>query len=131
MVTTVESRPHTEAVLAVLATLGRPVGDCTRPQGNPPFIVVYPGQGGSRNGTIADPDADAVLYFRIICVGWDRAGAEWMADRVAEVMPTLSVPGRRAHRITLESDSGVSRDDDVTPPLYAATPLWRLWTSPA
>lgn len=126
----VETEPHTAGVLAALVATGRPIGDAKKPAGGePPYTVVYPGS-GTRGGTIADPDADAALLYRIICVGWDRTGAQWMADRVAEAMRSVVVPGRTVMRITLENDVGVDRDDDVAPALFVASPLWRVWTTP-
>jgi hypothetical protein len=130
VVTIVRTGDHTAAVLAALAGAGRPVGDAIRPAGNPPFVVVYP-QTGLRSGTVSDPEADASLLYRLMCVGWDRVGAEWMADECAIAMRTITVPGRRVLRVYLENEVAVTRDDDTTPPFFTAAPLWRLTTTPA
>jgi hypothetical protein len=131
-VVTVQTNPHTLAVIDALKTIGKPVGDARKPDGEPPYAVVYP-FGGTRSGPVGDPDADASLTWQITCVGRDREGAEWMADRVAEVMDggVVNIPGRKVMRAQTVSDQPIRRDDDVQPPLFYATPIWRLDTTPA
>jgi hypothetical protein len=130
VVTIVRTGDHTAAVLAALVATGRPVGAAIRPAGEPPYVVVYP-QSGTRSGPMADPDADASLLYRLTCVGWDLVGAEWMAYECDKAMRTITVPGRRVLRVRLENDVVALRDDDVQPPLFLATPLYRLWTTPS
>lgn len=131
MVTTVRTDEHTDALLAALAATGRPVGDATGEGLTAPYIVLYP-LSGMRGGPIADPDADAELVYQMTCVGLDRLGTQWLADEVAEVVQAgFPIPGRVLLRAELDSDGGVRRDDDVSPPVFFATPRWRLYTTPA
>lgn len=127
----VRTDEHTQALLSVLQATGRPVGDAVAPPAaSAPYVVLYP-QSGTRGGPIADPDADAALTYQFTCVGRDRRGAQWLADRVADVVRNVAFPGRALLRVQLLNDSPVERDDDVTPPLWYATPVYQFWTTPA
>jgi hypothetical protein len=129
-VVVVSTFDHTAAVITALATTGRPVGDAVAPPAaSAPYVVVYP-QGGNRDGPIGDPDSDAGLVYQFTCVGRDRQGAQWMADRVAEAVRNVVIPGRGVMRVEPLNDSPVERDTDVTPPLFYVTPIYRLHTTP-
>jgi hypothetical protein len=131
-----EKRHHTAAVIAKLAAAGLDVGDGVAPGGDTPpekYVVVYPLPGGSREGTLAGPWDDAELVYQLTCVGITRLQAEWVRDKAEAAMLTgLTVTGRNIALVRPdEGDSGTYRDDTQTPPLYYATPRYRIYTTPA
>lgn len=128
---TVRVDTHTAALLAHLAAAtGRPIGNAKKPDGAVPIYGVLYRITGQRDGTLSRDD-EAALTYQVTCVGLDNDGADLLAGDVEAAMPTLTVPGRRVMRVELVDDGPARRDDDTTPPLFYATPRWRLWTSPA
>jgi hypothetical protein len=139
------SDSHTAAVLAALTDTGVPVGDAQAPtgagwQGAPggsqfvPYMVVYPLEGGITRGPVSDPGADIEWPWQVTCVGASRQQAERVCDVAIAALTTvtLTVAGRRQMQpVNLDMRGGVRRDDQITPPLFYATPRFRLWTSPS
>jgi hypothetical protein len=114
------------------------VGDAKAPAGyeqlleaGKGYVVLYPIAGGRRSGTLEEPDRDGELIYQVTCVGVSRDQAEWLADQVLGLLQGVEVQGYSVPRVALESDPGVRRNDEVSPPVYEATPRFRLMTTPA
>lgn len=130
------SRPllaaHDAAVLIALASAGRPVGDGVKGEGfGTPYSVLYPLSGGGRDGSMASPEDDVTVVYQVTCVGVTRQQARDLADRVDSAVREVVIPGRAVTNVSAELPPGVQRDDDVTPPLFYATPRYRISTTPA
>lgn len=137
--TALDPLAHDEGVKTALATIGRPVDIGDAPDGaldavlsgtGPGYIVIYPVDGGGRDGTAAHPDEDAVLPYRIHCIdgGWE--GAAWLLKRVEEAMAELAVANRHVMRVEPITRGSVTRDREE-PRVFTATPLYHLHTAPA
>ena len=122
-------REHTDAILDALGDAGITAGDGTGEGLALPYVVVYR-VGGSRDGEAAAPEDRAELIYQLTCVGAIRKQAEWLQDEAEGALRSMSVAGR-AVEVRLDSDGSVSRDDDLSPPLFYATPRYRIWTTPA
>ena len=122
-------REHTDAVIAALEAEGITVGNASGNGLEPPYIVVYR-IGGTRDGEAAAPEDRADLVYQLTCVGAMAEAAEFLQDQAETAMRALAIPGR-AVRSWIDSDGPVARDDDVKPPLFYATPRWRIWSTPA
>ena len=125
------SRIHTNAVIAKLQAASLTVGDA---QGltPPPYVVVYPITGGSYSGTLTDPQKNAELVYQVTCVGSGREQAEWLLDKATVTMLSgITVTGRALIHLYVQEPSGVQVDNDADPPLFYATPRYRLLTVPS
>lgn len=142
MKTITTSRPHSAGVLAALETTGKPVGDGVAPDGAaPPYTVLYDIPGGSIDGTMGDPDADAIWAYQVTSIGATADQARWMADKntVAlsggtELDPVvLAVTGRRVKRNErVGGPGGIRRDDDLGKPiLFSHVAIWHVHTTPS
>ena len=123
-------RLHTDAVIAALETAGLTVGDAKVPNAPLPHAIVYPIPGGDRSGSLANPYEDAEFVFQVTCVGTSREQAQWLADKAEAILDGVTVTGRTIHP-SPDSNPGVFRDDDVTPPVFYCTPRYRLKTTPS
>lgn len=130
---------HDDAVVAALVTTGKPVGYTKAPAGaldgvinrnGPGYYVVYPVDGGGRDGTAANPDDMAVLPYRIHCIDRDPRSAAGLARRAEQALPSLTVAGRHVMRVEPITRGAVREHDDLEGVFYAA-PLWHIHTSPA
>ena len=122
-------REHTDAVIAALEAEGLTVGNASGDGLEPPYVVVYR-IGGIRDGEASAPEDRAELVYQLTCVGAMAEAAEYLQDRAESAMRSLTVPGR-AVRTWIDSDGPVMRDDDLSPPLWYATPRWRVWSTPS
>lgn len=135
---------HTAAVLTRLRSTGLLCGDARRPDGGGwqgaaglsafvSYLVLYP-LGVTRNGpdaALADMGTDPQLLYQVTAVGSDRRSAEAAADLAAASMLSgvdLGVSGASTVRIYQEASVGVTRDEDVNPPLFYAVDRYRLDT---
>lgn len=99
-----------------------------------PYYVVYPLAGGVFDGSLGCPDDDASLTWQVTCVGATRPQCEAAADRANEVLigQPLIVTGRHISRVWADmAGGGVRRDDLVQPPVFIATPRYRVESSPS
>lgn len=97
------------------------------------YCVVYPLAGGVFDGPIGCPDDDASLTWQVTCVGATRSQCEAAADRANEVLigQPLVVNGRHISRVWADmAGGGTRRDDTVQPPVFIATPRYRVESSP-
>jgi hypothetical protein len=85
----------TQAIITLLATLGRPIGSGALPSAaDPPFAVVYPLPGGSNWGPgFTAPQDGAALSYQITVVDVSRAGAETFADTARHALLDRNVDG--------------------------------------
>lgn len=85
----------TAAVVALVATLNRPVGSGALPTAaDPPFAVVYPvSAGGFWGPGFTAPQAGAALSYQVTVVDVSRAGAETFADTVRHALLDRDVDG--------------------------------------
>lgn len=146
MTTVFKGREITDAVIAALTAASLHVGDGDKPagtgwQGNPgasnfvPYVIVYPLLGGTVDGSLDDPQADAWPAYQLTSTGGTRAQCELIADRARAVMLTAiagqTIDGRRIGFVLIDALPGATREDDNQPSLYFAPERFRLQTSPA
>lgn len=130
-------REHTDAVIAALEAQ-LTVGDAVAPKGAgrqedgdfSKYVVVYRITGGNRSGNLDDPDGDGEFIYQVTCVGESRQQAEWLVDKAEELLANVALEDRDV-TVRPHSNPGVLRDDTVTPPIFYATPRFRLKTTPA
>lgn len=99
-----------------------------------PYVIVQPLPGGTFDGPLGCPDDDASLIWQVTCVGATRAQCEATADRVNSILvgQELTVTGRLIYRVWADmAGGGARRDDEVQPPVFIATPRYRVESTPA
>lgn len=135
------SSPVTEAYLTALREIGRPIGDGEIPDGwqagKPPVIfypygVLYVGT-TLMQGSLVDPKEDGLHRLQVTSVGKDRAGTEWLRDRVRPILldTTVQIDGYAVVWTELVTSQPILRDDDVTPPLFYAVDVVNALVTPA
>lgn len=136
--TVVQVLPHDLAVIDAVETTGKPVGFAQAPAGalaavqagtGPDYYVVHP-ISGTRDGSLSDPFADADLVYQITCVGRLAAGVRYLVGQLETALAGVSISGRSVLQIVPEDDGAVRPDFDVDPPVFIATPRYRLSTTP-
>jgi hypothetical protein len=136
-VTVVAILPHDQAVLDALEATGRPVGFAVAPEGaldgvrthtGPDYLIVYP-ISGLRAGSMAG-DEEVALVYQTTIVGRTAAGVRWLVDQVEAALQSVAVPGRTVIRAAAENIGDVRPDNDITPPVFLATPRFTVWTTP-
>lgn len=134
LATTVPSeRDHFLAVVERLRGVGGfAVGEGEAPAGPPPYVTVYPLEGGTLDGTIADVEADLVWPFQVTCVATTESEVLWLVDKVRSGVRqnTIAIADRRVLYVRSSGVSVPRRDDTVTPSVFYATPRFTLATSP-
>lgn len=137
MRTVLEYLPHDLAVLSAIQTigpadLGRAPANALNDRGQvvADYLIVYP-INVTRDGSNADPYADAWFDYQVTVVGRLPAGVR---DRVSQIEPallTVSIPDRTVMHVEPIGGSRIDIDRDVGPPHpYFATPIFRLSTTP-
>jgi hypothetical protein len=146
---------HTSALLDVLNTAKVKTFDAGAPdldvtpgvvggwgwQGTPnqsrflPYRALYPIIGGIFDGTLGEPSDDASLIYQVTCVGRDRPQCEAIVDDTNDLLveqgSALVVPGRFIMRVWSDmAGGGARRDDTVQPPVFIATPRYRVESTP-
>lgn len=134
----------TTAILNMLAAAGFLVGDGEAPDGagwqGPPgassfkgYVNVHATPGGTTDGPIAAPRADAAADYQLISIGARRAQAEQIGDDVRRAMLTtpLFVADRYVAETRLDMLGGVIRDDGVQPALFYVSDRYRLLVVPS
>lgn len=133
-------RDHDNAVVAAVASIGRPTGYGDAPAGalanllkNPPgpgYYIVYPLPGGMRDGSMSDPYADVELVYQVTCVDRGPEGVRWLTDQLESKFAALQVPDRSVLWVKPTMPSGVFRDEETAnPPVFFSTPTFRLATT--
>lgn len=134
----------TNAIINVLEVAGFNVGDGEKPdgagwQGSPGvssfkgYVNVHATPGGTTDGTIAAPRADAQVDYSLISIGATPRQAEQIGDEVRRTM--LSTPfvvaDRSVAEVRLDMLGGVIRDDGVQPALFYVSDRFRLLVVPS
>lgn len=143
---TVAILPHDLAVVAALGTItgSHPVGLGAAPDGaldallagtGPDYIIVYPLNGSTRDGTLGAPYIDADLSYQFTVVGASAEGVRWLADRIEAALASLSISGRTVMYVDPVDAGAVRRETDVRPDyvgvgLFVATPRYSIATTP-
>jgi hypothetical protein len=116
-----DSRPHVDAVLALLADAGLAVYDAEAPAAPPVKYAVVYADPGTPGGALGDRHRHLLIEFQVTAVGRSRVQAAWVADkaRAALLTGTPTVAGRVVQPLwQVGSPPPVQRDDDVQPPVY-------------
>lgn len=129
---------HAQAIIDTLGNAGLVVGDgeAPRPAGRSeiitPCVVFHMVDGGLVDGTLADPDEWVDARFQLTAVGRVAAEVRDIADKASAALAGgVTVAGRRVMRVQpIDPWGRVERDNDVTPPVYYCTQLWRLFSFP-
>lgn len=138
MRTIVKLLPHDKAVLTALESIGKPVGFGAAPDGaldgvqgrtGPDYMILFP-LNASRDGSLADPWMDVDLNYQITCVGRLAAGVRWLQDQIEAALLTVTIAGRAVTQVVPEEGGQVRTDFDIEPPVYTATPRYRITTVP-
>lgn len=134
-----EVSPVTDALLSALRTeTGKQIGDAKKPDSpNPPptsfypYAILYVGT-PALTGSFVHPNEDGIHRAQVTSVAKERRGAEWMRDRAREVLldADLAIEGYAVVWSELESAPPITRDDDVSPPLFYAVDIFRLHVTP-
>lgn len=128
--------PHAVAIIDALEDAGIRVGDHQAPLVNPadpqsrPVMqcaVVYMTGGPVLGMDLTGYDIDGMVRFRVITVDSTPAGAADLADRVSDVLADaeLDVEGRSVCRIRCDGLGVVTRDPDLTPPVFYSSTGYR------
>lgn len=129
--------PHTQAILAVLDDAGirtgdhqAPLVDPSDPQSRPvgQCAVVYMVGGPILGQTLDAIDDAGLVRFRIITVDDTPAGASDLADLVQETLTdaVVEVEDRSVCRIRCDGLGIVTRDPDLTPPMFYSSTGYRM-----
>jgi hypothetical protein len=136
--TTVDLLPHDQAVIAALETIGQPVGFAEAPAGalegvrsrsGPDYLLLFP-LNALRDGSLADPFAEVDLSYQVTCVGRLAAGVRWLVDQIEPALLAVAITGRAVTQVVPEEGGQVRTDFDVDPPVFSATPRYRITTVP-
>lgn len=124
---------HTDALIALLATAGYPVGNAKGPDVPAPYYVVYRLPSGEPDGDLADPDADWFIPYQVTTVGVGPQQAEDLSDLARATLQgtALTVAGRSIWRVEVTGLGQVLRDDAYQPPLWFVPDTLTVQTSPA
>jgi hypothetical protein len=124
--------PHIDAVTTALTGAQLTVYLGGAPQGvAPPYAVLYPSSGAPVRASLADDRVNWLSVLQITCVGTTAEQALNYADRAhAALDPPLVVAGRTGWRPEALDGTPVTRDDQVTPPVYYVAARWRLRSTP-
>lgn len=104
-----------------------------------PYRILYPLTGGTfggdnDTGTLADPSDDASLIWQVTCVGATRPQCESLVDNTNTLLveQPLVVPNRFIMRLWSDmAGGGVRIDNEIQPPVFIATPRYRVESTPA
>lgn len=119
-----DPRLLTNAVSTQVASVtGRPVGDAEAPTGTLPYSVLYPLTDSPGEGALDDPHQVANEVFQVTCVGASMDSVQVLQKNVRTALLGWSptVAGFGTFPIHLLDGSGVTRDDDVQPPVFVST----------
>lgn len=144
MTTTLPKRsPQHTAIVDRLEATGIAVGDGHVPDdvgwqeapGGSKFVAyltVHAIPGGSVDGPIDRPDDDSAWIWQVTAVGGNREQCDWAGDtaRVALLDTPLTIAGRSACRLTIDTPDGAHRDDTVQPRVWMSAERYALITTP-
>ena len=127
----------TDAIIAGLAAHDPPVKAAVadRPKGvtNGPFVVLWPDAPVHGAHTLAAPNGKQTTTLVCHCAGLTPDAADIAQRALADVIYGLystTADGRKVEYPEQLGGLPMTRDDDVSPPLYDLAVEWRLRTSP-
>lgn len=136
MTVVAESKPVTDAYLAVLASrTSRPIGDAAKPKGQEnlyPYAILYAGT-ERIEGSAVNPFEDGLHRLQLTSVGLTRESVEALRDSGRRVLLDRSVPidGHRVTWAELVTAQQVTRDDDAKPPVFYGVDVVNVLVTPA
>lgn len=132
-----EAEPHVRALKARLVA-GLPasvkVGVGQAPAGVPPLVVLYPDPGDVHSARLVGRWERITLFVTVHAIGTGPEQAWWAMDRARAVILAAPpvVAARHVHRPTqMPGSPPITRDDDVSPPLFLAVAEFELRSDPA
>ncbi|MGA5635079.1 hypothetical protein [Streptomyces lydicamycinicus] len=130
MTTVPDLGPHLDAVVGALEGAGLAVGQGGAPSpvpANKRYAVLYFDPGTVGRESLADRRTDLAVLFQVTCVGPTAEQCLWVAQQVRRALyGRLAVDGRAAFRPEELGGPPLSRDDDVSPPLFFLPVQYRL-----
>lgn len=130
-----DQNPHALAIIEAIEADDLTVGDGVAARFEEtivaPQVVLHMIPGGSIDGTAGSPDEWADARFQLTAIGRVASEARWYADKAADALAdnALDVDTRSIQRVRpVEPWGRVTRDDDVTPPLFYVTRVFGLWS---
>lgn len=120
------TRTLTDAVISTLEAGSLTVGDASGEGLTAPYVVVYPIAGETYDGTLGTGGASWSLTdkpFQPTCVGTTREQAEWLADKVRDLL----IADTSMFRARPIGGGGTVRDDTTgSPALFLAFPRFSM-----
>jgi len=127
------SRTHANAVMARLnGVQGLPTFLGAAPAGQTTPYAVIDFNSTVVPGSLADRWSQLDGYVAVRAIGTTAEQSMWAADRVRTLLLTdtvLGVAGRTSMPITQDTQTPTFRDDEVSPPLYVTTTVYRWITT--
>lgn len=123
----------TDQVITAVATAGFDVGDAEALDTfDLPYSVVYPLFVAELDGPMNDTTADGWWEYQVTAVGQTREQAEGLAEAIEPLIlaTTFTVSGYVLGPVVRSDTIPVERDDDVQPPLFYQTKMYRIWVTP-
>lgn len=125
----------TDPITVALGAVGVPVGIGGRPAnvGTKPFVVIWPDAPVRSAVTMKANDGQTTTLV-CHCLGLTPAAAVIAERKLADALYGLfgaTVDGRVLRYPEQLSSLPLTRDDDVSPPLYDLAVEWRLRTTPS
>jgi hypothetical protein len=118
-----------------------PIEQYRRPQDgdmkyvDPPYLVLrtFP-SADQTDGPLSDSDADIILRFQTMGVGFDEDQAINIVDRVRPRMQRelITITGRRVMDVRgMIVTGGANIDNNLPTPFYYSHDIWEVWTTPS
>lgn len=125
---------HAGAVVALLQGAGLTVYDARVPDSPTlPYVVLYAEPGLLQRSALAATSGWLDWPFQVTAVGKERSQAAWAAQKaraaLVDVAPTVT--GRTCSPILQDSSQPITRDDDITPPVFYVAAGYRLLSVPS
>lgn len=130
MTTAPDIKPHLDAVVGALEGAGLAVGQGGAPSPVPTsgrYVALYFAPGTVGRESLADQRTNFSMLFQVTCVGPTATQCLWVAQQVRRALyGRLAVDGRAVFRPEELGGPPLSRDDDVSPPLFFLPVQYRL-----
>lgn len=131
----IDTDSHARSIFDKLEADGLTVGDGIAPAGSDgrilaPCVIVHMLPGGIYEGGPDEPSRNSQIRFQLTSVGLTASQARITATRAGEALKDggFTVDGRSIQGVEPFTHPGVSRDDDLTQPLFYAVQVWSAWS---